>query len=307
MRLLVTGGGGFIGANLVKALLAQGDEVLVLDLAPKPQQLADCAQLTYIRADIGSEIEIYRALSTNKVEGIFHLGALMGGACEADPPAAFRVNFRSTQILLDAAVAFGIKKFFFMSSISVYDPKQPEPVPQDGMKNPPNIYGQTKLAGEYLLNWYTKNHGIDSRGIRPTWVWGPNRQHGLTALYTTGMINRIARGGDVFIDNPDERGDWLYVHDCVKAMMLVWNTEEPKERIYTICGSVHAVREVAAIAMKYCPQATVTFSDKAVEPAPYAVSFDDSSAKRDLGWKPDYSIEAALQDHINTVVFRSNR
>jgi UDP-glucose 4-epimerase len=301
MRILVTGGGGFIGANLVRALLAQGDEVVVLDLAPRPQQFADCARLTYVCGDIGSELAIYRTLSGNGIEGIFHLGALMAGPCEADPPAAFTVNFRSTQILLDAAMTFGIKKFFFMSSISVYDPSQPEPVPQDGVKNPPNIYGQTKLAGEHLLLWYMKHHGIDARGIRPTWVWGPNRQHGLTTQYTTAMINRIAQGGDVFIDNPDERGDWLYVHDCVKAMMLVWNAGEPGDRIYTICGSVRSVREVATIAMKYCPQTKVRFSDKAAEPSPYAVWFDDSAAKRDLGWKPDYSIEDAVKDHLSAV------
>ena len=301
MRILVTGGGGFIGANLVRALLAQGDEVVVLDLAQKPQLLADCKSLTYIRGDIGSEVDIYRTMAVNRVEGIFHLGALMAGACEADPPTAFRVNFRSTQVLLDAAVTFGVKKFFFMSSISVYDPGQPEPVPQDGLKNPPNIYGQTKLAGEHLLNWYTKHHGIDSRGIRPTWVWGPNRQHGLTTLYTTAMINSIAQGGDVFIDNPDERGDWLYVHDCIKAMLLVWNAKAPKERIYTICGSVHTVREVAEIAIKHCPQARVRFSEQAAAPSPYAVRFDDSAATRDFGWKPDYSIEDSVKDHLLTI------
>ncbi|MDR1777442.1 MAG: NAD(P)-dependent oxidoreductase [Desulfovibrio sp.] len=301
MRILVTGGGGFIGSNLVKALLRQGDEVVVIDLAPKPQ-IFNNDTLIYVRGDCGSEIDIYRVMAEHKIEGILHLGAMMAGPCEANPPAAFRANFRSTQTLLDASVAFGVKRFFFMSSISVYDPVQSEPVPHNGLKNPPNIYGQTKLAGEHLLRWYTQNHGIDSRGIRPTWVWGPNRQHGLTTLYTTAMINRIAEGGNVFIDNPNECGDWLYIHDCVKAVMLAWNAKEPGERIYTICGSVHSIREVAEIAMKYCPEATVTFSAKAVKPSPYAVCFDDSAAKRDLGWKPDYSIEDAVKDHLSTVL-----
>ena len=301
MRILVTGGGGFIGANLVKALLAQGDEVVALDLAPCPALLEGLPKLTYVRGDIGSEIDIYRTVAQHKIEGIFHLGAMMAGPCEANPPSAFRVNFRSTQTLLDASVTFGIKRFFLMSSISIYDPMQPEPVPHNGIMNPPNIYGQTKLAGEHLLRWYTKTHGIDSRGIRPTWVWGPNRQHGLTTLYTTAMINRIAQGGDVFIDNPDERGDWLYIHDCVKAMLLVWNAKDPGKRIYTICGSVHSIREVAEIAMRHCPDARVTFSDKAAEPSPYAVWFDDSAAKRDFCWKPEYSIEDSVTDHLSIV------
>jgi UDP-glucose 4-epimerase len=84
-------------------------------------------------------------------------------------------------------------------------------------------------------------------------------------------------------------------------MLLVWNAKDPGERVYTICGSVHSVREVAAIAMKYCPQAKVSFADKAAVPSPYAVCFDDSAARRDLGWKPDYSIEEAVKDHLSTV------
>lgn len=301
MRILVTGGGGFIGARLVPALLRQGDEAVVLDLAPCPHALENVENVTYVRGDCGSEIDLYRAVGAYGIEGIFHLGALMAGPCEANPPNAFRVNFRSTQTLLDAAVAFGVRRFFFMSSIAVFDPKQPEPVPHDGKKNPPNIYGQTKLAGEHLLRWYTDNHGIDTRGIRPTWVWGPNRQHGLTALYTTAMVNRIAEGGDVYIDNPEERGDWLYVHDCVKAMLLAWNAKDPGERIYTICGGVHSIRDVATIAMKYCPEARVTFSPKTAEPSLYAARFDDTPARRDLGWKPDYNMEEAVKDHLSHI------
>jgi UDP-glucose 4-epimerase len=302
MRILVTGGGGFIGANLVKALVGQGDDVVVLDLAPQPPLLDGLRNLTYLRGDCGSEIDVYRAMTLHRPEGVFHLGAMMAGPCEEHPPTAFQVNFRSTQTLLDASLAIGVQRFFFMSSISVYDPAQPEPVPHDGLMNPPNIYGQTKLAGEHLLAWYTKTHGIDSRGIRPTWVWGPNRKRGLTTLYTTAMIDRIAKGGDVFIENPDERGDWLYVHDCVRAMLLAWNAKEPGERIYTICGSVHSIREVAEIAMRHCPDARVTFSEKAKEPSPYAVRFDDSPARRDLGWKPEYTIERAVEDHLSVVL-----
>ena len=302
MRILVTGGGGFIGAQLVLALLRQGDEVVVLDLAPCPPALEGAKNVTYVRGDCGSEIDLYRVMTAHAIEGVFHLGAMMAGPCEANPPAAFRANFRSTQALLDAAVVLGVKRFFFMSSISVFDPGQPEPVPHDGIKNPPNIYGQTKLASEHLLRWYTKHHGIDTRGIRPTWVWGPNRRNGLTTLYTTAMVDRIAAGGDVFIDNPEERGDWLYVHDCVKAMLLVWNAKDPGERIYTICGSVHSIREVAEIAMKHCPASRVSFSAAATEPSPYAVRFDDTPARRDFGWKPDYTIAEAVKDHLSHVV-----
>ncbi|WP_370790481.1 NAD-dependent epimerase/dehydratase family protein [Bilophila wadsworthia] len=240
MRILVTGGAGFIGSHLVRALLRQGDEVVVFDRVPVPHLLQDIMDsITYVQGDSSSDLDLYRAVATNGIEGIFHLGALMAGVCEQNPPLAFQVNFRSTQVLLDAAVACGVKRFFFMSSISLYSPTSVEPVPEDAPKDPATIYGQTKLAGEHLLRWYVDNHGIDSRGIRPTWVWGPNRTNGLTTQYTTGLVDSIARGGEVHVDNPDERGDWIYIHDTIKAMLLVWNAEKPAQRFYTVCGSVH--------------------------------------------------------------------
>jgi UDP-glucose 4-epimerase len=302
MRILVTGGGGFIGTHLTRALLKQGDEAVVFDLAPETAMPEDLrGRTTYVRGDCASEIDLYRVMASQNVEGVFHLGALMGGACEPNPPHAFQVNFRSTQVLLDACVTLGVKRFFFMSSIAVYDPAQPEPVPDDGIKNPPNIYGQTKLAGEHLMRWYTDTYGLDTRGVRPTWVWGPGRVNGLTALYTTAMINNIAAGGRVHIENPEERGDWLYIHDCVKAMMLLWNAKDPGRRVYTLCGSVHTLREVAEIAADYCKNTMVTFADKVLPPALYAVRFDDSAARRDLQWTPEYPIHDAVKDHIAAI------
>ena len=305
MRILVTGGAGFIGSHLVRALLRQGDEVVVFDRVPVPHLLQDIMDsITYVQGDSASDLDLYRAVATNGIEGIFHLGALMAGVCEQNPPLAFQVNFRSTQVLLDAAVACGVKRFFFMSSISLYSPTSVEPVPEDAPKDPATIYGQTKLAGEHLLRWYADNHGIDSRGIRTTWVWGPNRTNGLTTQYTTGLVDSIARGGEVHVDNPDERGDWIYIHDTIKAMLLVWNAEKPAQRFYTVCGSVHTLREVAELTNRLCPEAKVTYAEHSANTSPYACSFDDSAIRKELGYAPEWSIEDSVKDYIRVVMGR---
>ena len=306
MKILVTGGAGFIGSHLVRTLLKKGDEVVVFDRVPSAPLLEDVkTQITYVQGDSANDLDVYRAVAENGIEGIFHLGAMMGGACEKNPLMAFQVNFRSTQVLAEAAITYKVKRFFFMSSISLFSPSAVEPVPDDGPKEPANIYGQTKLASEHLLRWYSDNYGLDVRGIRPTWVWGPNRTNGLTTLYTTALVDAIARGNNVHVSNPEERGDWIYIHDVIKAIMLVWNAQKLSRHFYTVGGNLHTLKEVAEIVTKLTPNAHVTYADKGEMTSPYACAFDDSAIRNELGYFPDWSIEDSIKDYIKVVLGRT--
>ncbi len=249
MRVLVTGGAGFIGSYLVPKLLESGMEVVVFDLASEPKTLAAVLdRIIYVRGDLASPADLYRVMITYRPEGVFHLGAILAGPCDDNPLNGFRVNFLSTQTLLDSSLAIKVKRFFMVSSISVFGRDVAEPVPDHAVKNPETIYGQTKLASEHLMLWYARKHDLDTRGLRFTWVFGPGRTQGITAVYSSLILDAIARGETISVPNPDEKGDWLYVKDAVKAILALWNVPNPKQCIYNIAGGVHSIREVVEIA-----------------------------------------------------------
>jgi nucleoside-diphosphate-sugar epimerase len=283
-------------------LLERGAEVVVFDVAGQPTSLESVRdRITYIRGDLASAADLYRAMMSQAITDVFHLGSVLAGPCEENPIMGFRVNFQSTQALLDASLALKVNRFVMVSSISVFGRDDAEPVRDDAVKNPETIYGQTKLASEHLLLWYARKHGLDTRALRFTWVFGPGRTTGITALYSSLILDAIAREEAITVPNPDETGDWLYVKDAVKALWMLHQAKNLKQRIYNITGGVHSIRDVVDIARKYCPASRVTLVEGGENKSPYPAAYDDSMARKEIGWLPTYDIEAAVQEHVRTV------
>lgn len=302
MRALVTGGAGFIGSYLIPELLQRGSEVVAFDLAGDPQALAPVQdRITYVQGDLSSGPDLYRVMMTEKITHVFHLGSILAGPCEDNPGRGFQINFESTLQLLDASVALAVKRFVMLSSISVFGRDVREPVVDDAVKNPETIYGQTKLASEHLLRWYYRKHGLDTRALRFTWVFGPGRTRGITALWSSNILDAVARGESLVVPNPDETGDWLYVKDAVKAILLLHDADHPKQRIYNIAGGVHSIREVVSVARELRPEADITLSEDGGTQSPYPAAYDDGPARREIGWLPSYTIQDAVREHIQIV------
>lgn len=213
----------------------------------------------------------------------------------------FQVNMESTLNLLDASVAMKVNRFIMLSSISVFGRDVSEPVADDAVKNPETIYGQTKLASEHLLKWFYRKHGLDARALRFTWVFGPGRTRGITALWSSAILDAVARGESLVVSNPDETGDWLYVKDAVKAIMTLYDAETPTQRIYNIAGGAYSIRDVVNVAQAFKPDAKITLVEDGGRQSPYPAAYDDSAARREIGWKPSYSIEDAVKEHIEIV------
>lgn len=300
MHAFITGGLGYIGSHLISELLNIGYSVTIFDCAHCNAYDND-ARVRYIKGDLGNAIDVHRAIAQTRPTDIFHLGAVLGYLCDADPLKSWQVNFWSTAVLLDAVKSYG-GKFFMLSSEAVFAMDAGEPAPDDAVKNCPNIYGQTKLAGEHLMRWYHEQHGVDARGLRFPWIIGPGRSNGFTSMYSA-MVDAIAEGRDFEVIGPENKGSWLYIKDAVKAILTFHAFPAlGSRRVYNIGGDLLSVGELAELAVSLRPGSRLTFVPQDTKKnTPYPNSLDDTLAQNDWGWSPDYPMPKALHDHFAVV------
>lgn len=302
MKIFVTGASGFIGRYLVPELVAKGHEVLATDLVVPDAAAPVLKGVEWERLDVSRPDAIYKIMLTRKPNAIIHLVSLLAGPCDADPIRGWQINFDSTQHFLNAGLASGLEQFLITSSISVFGRGLREPVPDNAVKEPATIYGQTKLACENLLRWYHAKHGIAVGGVRFPWVYGPGRENGITALYSSKLLDSIAAGEEINIDNPEEKGDWLYVRDAVKSLLLLLEKKNTQQLFYNIMGEVHTIRDALERAKTLFPEIRVNYREGgAPSDNPYPTEYDDSAARAELGWKPEYTLEQGMKEHVELV------
>ncbi|MEJ8821877.1 D-erythronate dehydrogenase [Variovorax humicola] len=208
MKLMITGGGGFVGARLARTLLKRGtlagqqiDRVVLTDIAPPPVDLlAD----TRVEARTGPLLTQTDALRTEAFDGIFHLASAVSGECELDFDLGMRSNLDSTRALLDAIranVAAGgkVPRFVFSSSVAVFGPDAAVPMPKlvadDTLPAPQTSYGVQKLICEHLIADYTRKGYVDGRAARlMTVTVRPGRPNGAASSFFSGIIREPLAG-----------------------------------------------------------------------------------------------------------------
>ncbi|RYX92521.1 MAG: NAD-dependent epimerase/dehydratase family protein [Comamonadaceae bacterium] len=208
MKLLITGGGGFLGARLARTLLARGtlggeriDRMVLTDIAPPP---ADLAADPRVEARTGPLLTQTEALRTEPFDGIFHLASAVSGECEADFDLGLRSNLDSTRALLDALranVAAGgkVARLVFSSSVAVFGPDPAVPLPalvaDDTLPAPQTSYGTQKLICEHLIADYTRKGYIDGRAARlMTVTVRPGKPNGAASSFFSGIIREPLAG-----------------------------------------------------------------------------------------------------------------
>ena len=229
MKVLVTGGAGFIGSHLVERLLAEGHRVVCLDNfdgfydpALKRRNLAQAIQnpgFKLVEGDLRDEKLLGQILDKEKMDCVAHLAARAGVRPSVQNPALYAdVNIRGTVCLLEACRQHGVRRFIFASSSSVYGNSSRVPFSEDDPVNRPiSPYAATKKAGELLCHAYHHLYGMDIACLRYFTVYGPRQRPEMAIHHFTRSIlegRKISLFGD-----GSSRRDYTYIEDIIEGTL----------------------------------------------------------------------------------------
>jgi nucleoside-diphosphate-sugar epimerase len=203
MRIVITGGCGFLGRRLAMLLLDKGsklgmiDELVLFDNAPPALPLPDNKRITLVTGDIADR-DAVRTLITPGTASVFHLAAIVSGQAEADTDLGYRINLDGTRAVLDACRALGTSpRVIFASSLAVYGGELPDAVGDNTALTPQTSYGTQKAIGELLVNDYSRKGFVDGRALRlPTVVVRPGRPNRAASTFASSMIREPLAGQD---------------------------------------------------------------------------------------------------------------
>src|SRR5438552_6084291 len=203
MRIVITGGCGFLGRRLATRLLAQGsargpvDELVLFDNVAPALPLPADRRLSLVTGDIADRATVARLIAPG-TDAVFHLAAIVSGQAEADTDLGYRVNLDGTRAVLDACCALGTApRVIFASSLAVYGGALPPSVGDDTALTPQTSYGSQKAIGELLVNDYSRKGFIDGWALRlPTVVVRPGRPNRAASTFASSMIREPLAGHD---------------------------------------------------------------------------------------------------------------
>ncbi len=249
MKILLTGGAGFIGAHLCKALLDAGNEVTVFDnLSAGKKENVD-ARAKLVIGDICKKEEIFAAAKGHYV--IFHFAAEPSVLKSfTDPAATQRINVQGTQNTLDAAAKAGAKKFVFASTSAVYGEAKTIPTPESAPTLPISNYGASKLAGEKLGMLYAKEQGMDFLTIRYANIYGPLSNHGVMFDFYC-KLKKNASALEILGDGKQAKS-YLFISDAIDATLAAFSAAKSGFDVYNIGSSSQT--DVDAIAKILCKE-----------------------------------------------------
>ncbi len=304
MKILVTGGAGYIGGTVARLLLAQGHEVTVFDNFCHSKRSAVAEGVTLVEGDLEDRALIEGTLREAHFDGVMHFAALIeAGESMKCPEVYFRNNSAKTLTLLESMLKTGHNKLVFSSTAACYGEPETVPIPETAKLEPTNPYGQSKLLVEQMLRWLNVAHGFRYASLRYFNVAGAIEGYGEAhepESHLIPLVLDVALGRRASIKifgegYPTKDGtcirDYIHVEDLANAHFLALHALETTPlMIYNIGnGQGFTVREVIESVKRVTgkPVPVENCPARAGDPAVLVASSE--KIKKELGWKPRYT------------------
>jgi UDP-glucose 4-epimerase len=306
MKAIVTGGAGFIGSNLVDALLARGDEVTVVDNLSTGKRenlehaLANGAQLEEI--DIREADAVSEVVGRTRPDAIFHLAAQIDvRKSVADPANDARINVEGSINVLSAAQRHGIGRVVNTSTGgAIYGEGQQLPAPEDHPSAPEAPYGLSKWCAEQYCEIFTRLHGLSTVSLRYGNVYGPRQdplgEAGVIAIFCGKLID--GETATVFGDGKQTR-DYIYVDDVVDANVRAAGSDASGP-INIGLGKEKSVLDIVAVLKKHEPGFEVEHAPERPGEVQH-IAIDPSRARKELGWEAKVELEEGLERTLDSL------
>lgn len=298
-KVLVTGGAGFLGSHLVDELVKRGYKTFVVDNLSSGSLNNLNSKSELIKLDI-NDSKIRQLTINIKPNYIFHFAAQTSVSESIENPKNdFKTNLISAVPLLEAAIEIKIIKFFFSSSAAVYGEAKQIPISEDFPKKPTSPYGIAKLSTEFLINMYSKSHGLPYLIFRYSNIYGPRQDSSAEGGVVSIFASRILKGQPVTIfgDGKQTR-DFIYVSDVINANLLLLGKN--------ITGTFNVATQTSTSINDLFEKISKSISLKAQKqyaPPKYlevknsSLSFE--KIKKETGWSPETSTDDGLKTTIN--------
>ncbi len=307
--ILITGGAGFLGSHIARALVQRGDPVVIYDNLSTgvPQNLSDLQdQVKLVNGDILDLSFLIRTIMAEEVKRIIHTAALVGFAFSIEKPAlTAKINIEGTLNILEASRIVGVEKIVDISSEEVYGHFQYEPVDEGHAYSPTAPYAITKVAVERFVQFYHRFFGLDVVTIRTSWVYGPGLPR--TRPPKTFIENSIKGIATKMDAGADHRADHTYIDDFVQGTLLAFDMRNLKSRVFNIAsGKGHTFKEMAQMVVEIIPGPKITVGPgllkyyEAVE-GPQKGALNIQRARTELGFQPQYDLFSGLVKYVESL------
>ena len=309
--ILVTGGTGFIGSWVTRKLVVMGHKAVTYNRNPDTRLLKDIVdKVTLVSGDVLDLPSFIRTMQQHKIERVIHMSTPLQKTLDT-APLTYKVNTDGAINIFQACLLTGVKRVVCASTKGVYDAPKGEyaaptykPITEDYPKAPFKIMEITKLFMEGMGLQYNQLYGLDFIALRFATTYGVGKTNSRYALPPHSQIIENGMTGKplVFKHDIEQKNDFIYSKDVAQGIIKACFVEKPEHRIFHLGNGIpESYGHLIEIVRGMFKDARIELTPEPREKSASALIYDIGRARRELGFKPEFPLEKAVQDYIATM------